>query len=343
VAIFFPDSVPPKQLQIKNRFQLFMSLIFLTLRFQSMIRKILLHQFIWMFVFCCASTASLHGQTNNPTINIQGILKNTSDKTVDDGEYTVTFKLYPARTGSASIWQEQATVNVVGGIYSHNLGSVMPLDAMAFATTVYLGVRLNGYELSPLTELTYAPYVFTVNTAQTVYCSGALGDIKYSILNPTQFAAVNGDCWVPMDGKTLAPTSALRVLTGRTTLPDGGGVAIRAQEFSGGQNNDVDRTAASPIATLQSSSIAYHDHAIGTAGAHKHDYRRYYLRDGGVPNSLSTPNYGVAQNNDQKRIVVGGAYNRVVGSGTHSHSAPSEGVVNTQQKNLNFWVYIRVN
>ena len=308
-----------------------------------MIKKIFLHQLLWMSVFCCASTAVLHGQANSPTINIQGILKNTSGKTVDDGEYTVTFKLYPARTGSASIWQEQAAVVVVGGIYSHNLGSVATLDAMAFSTTVFLGVTLNGNELTPLTELTYAPYVFTVNTAQTVYCSGALGDIKYSILNPTQFAAVNGDCWVPMDGKTLAPTTALRMLTGRTTLPDGGGVAIRAQEFSGGQNNDVDRTSASPIATLQGSSIAYHNHPFGTAGAHKHDYVRYLFRDGGIANGASSPNYGVATNDDQKRIEIGGVYNRVSGSGTHNHKAPSEGGVNTQQKNLNFWVYIRVN
>jgi hypothetical protein len=308
----------------------------------SMIKKIFLHQLLWMSVFCCASTAVLHGQANSPTINIQGILKNTSGKTVDDGEYTVTFKLYPARTGSASIWQEQAAVVVVGGIYSHNLGSVATLDAMAFSTTVFLGVTLNGNELTPLTELTYAPYVFTVNTAQTVYCSGALGDIKYSILNPTQFAAVNGDCWVPMDGKTLAPTTALRVLTGRTTLPDGGGVAIRAQEFSGGQNNDVDRTAASPIATLQGSSIAGHDHAIGTAGAHTHDYVAY-RQDNGNEGGLQAWNEYSGGDGDAGKLTIVPPYERVLGGGEHTHETPNEGGGNTQQKNLNFWVYIRVN
>lgn len=275
-----------------------------------------------------------------PTINIQGILRDAKGRTVDDGAYTVTFKLYTVRTDGTALWQETADVEASGGIYSHNLGSVTPLNAGDFSTTLYLGVRLNGFELTPRTELTYAPYTFSVSRALKVACSGAVGDIKYSILSPTEFATVNGDCWVPMNGAPLDTTSKLARILGIDSLPDGGGVAIRSQEFSGGQNNDPDRTPSSPIATLQNDEMGAHTHTMGNGGYHAHVYSRYYHSNGGVSAGEAVFETNGAQQNDQVLMVLN---DMIAPAGNHSHTLNSTGGASVRQKNLNFWVYIRIN
>ena len=108
----------------------------------------------------------------NPKISMQGALKSANGSSVPDGTYTVVFKLYTTETGGSPVWEETAQVDVVGGIYSHYLGSINPLEASDFTTTLYLGVRLGSYELVPRSELAYSPYSFSVNTSQRggIYC-----------------------------------------------------------------------------------------------------------------------------------------------------------------------------
>lgn len=294
---------------------------------------------MWVFALAYFSVGVLCGQ-QSPKINIQGILRDAKGITLDDGMYTVTFKLYTVRTDGTAIWQETADVDVSGGVYSHGLGSVTPLDASDFSTTLYLGVRLNGLELNPRTELTYAPYTFNVSRALKVACSGAVGDIKYSILGPDDFAKVNGDCWVPMNGGALDTASRLSQILGIDSLPDGGGVAIRAQEFVGGQDNDPDRTPTSPIATLQNDTVRSHTHTMQYAGSHAHTYVRYDLGGGNVSDNEAIFENVKAGQNDQFPVVE---YNRVLPAGNHTHTLGNAGGAATRQKNLNFWVYIRVN
>lgn len=82
----------------------------------------------------------------NPKISIQGTLKTASGASVSDGPQMVTFRLYNVAIGGTHLWEEVATVDVVGGIYSHYLGSITALNAGDFATTLYLGVRIGSYE-----------------------------------------------------------------------------------------------------------------------------------------------------------------------------------------------------
>ncbi len=101
----------------------------------------------------------------NPKISVQGTLKDANGVAVEDGPQTVTFKLYHEESGGTALWEETADVIVTGGIYSHYLGSEMPLDALIFDDVVYLGVTINGFELQPRAEMTYTPYTLFVNEA----------------------------------------------------------------------------------------------------------------------------------------------------------------------------------
>lgn len=277
--------------------------------------------------------ASLQSQLSSPRVSIQGTLKDNNGSVVEDGEYSVTFRLYNSATGGTALWSEEAIISVAGGIYNHYLGSVNPLNGSNFSSILYVGVKVGAYELSPRTELTYAPYAFAV---REVACSGAVGDIKYSILQPSQFAQVNGSCWVPMDGRSISGTD-LATIMGVNNVPNGGGLFIRAHEHIGGANNDPDRTSASPIATLQDQTLLSHDHPVNDPG-HAHTYSDARHADATTP-TYSGINNGNYPNANSTTNTLSRSFFNANPSITVQNSSGTE----TRPKNLNFWIYIRVN
>jgi hypothetical protein len=298
-------------------------------------QKIFLSHSIWALLISCFFSAALHGQSR--AINIQGTLKNAQGNAVEDGVHSVTFTLYAEEFTTTPLWQETADVTVKGGIYGYNLGSTNMLNPEFFASPVYLSLTLNGFELKPRTKFSYAPYALGVNKANYVSCSGALGDIKYSVLNPTQFKTVNGDCWVPMNGVSLSSASALRMLTGMTTLPDASGLFIQGQEFSGGQDNEPGRTSSSPIATYQADAMLAHKHLLTGQGDHRHNFVAYSYSGG---TSTSPLEGKIGPTNDWYSNTLG---DRVLAAGAHSHAIEYAGVAENRSKNINLWIYIRTN
>ncbi|HMU02243.1 MAG TPA: hypothetical protein PJ990_01400, partial [Saprospiraceae bacterium] len=123
-----------------------------------------LARFTCTFLLFCSVLMNVNAQSV-AKISIQGTLKDANGAAVEDGTYTVEFRLYTVETGGTIQWFETASVESAGGIYSHYLGSVTPLDATVFDQTLYLGIKVGAYELTPRTELTYAPYTFAANTA----------------------------------------------------------------------------------------------------------------------------------------------------------------------------------
>lgn len=265
-------------------------------------------------------------------ISIQGTLKSSDGASVADGTYAVKFRLYREEMGGTHLWEEEAAVEVVGGIYSHYLGSVVPLEGADFSSTLFLGVRIGNFEFIPRTEMTYAPYTFASNVAQKVVCSGAVGDIKYSILNPTQFAAVNGDCWVPLDGRAMSDADLLKQITGFANLPDVGGTFLRAQEFSGSPDRDPGRTSGSEVGTLQADDFKSHRHTISDPG-HSHSYVDRFRN---TTISDDANDRGVAGTN-----LDSNSYS--TGNSTTGITINNTGGAETRPVNMNFWVYIRIN
>jgi len=310
------------------------------------------------FVLCCLlSVSDISAQSAQKRISIQGTLKKANGSPLDDGYYRVTFKLYNALTGGTLVWQETTdSVEVSGGIYSHALGSKTNLTTSAFASTVYLGVQVGTYEMTPRTEITYAPYAFAVYSAA---CSGAVGDVKFSILNPAQFKKANGDCWVPLDGRSISGTELATY--GISTLPNAGGYFLRAQEFGssytyGGttvttnasSDIDVDRTSSSTIAETQEDKFGEHSHGgyTGYDGSHTHTYRDTYFNekliwaDNGYYGVKSTSTDGDNPNPANTDLYITRTTDE---GGNHRHSISKDGGAETRPNNLNFWIYVRVN
>lgn len=227
------------------------------------------------------------------------------------------------------------------------LGSIVDIAALAWNVPYFVGVTVQGIELSPRTELTYAPYSFGTNKAQEVVCSGAVGDVKYSILNPTQFATVNGACWVPMDGRNMGG-SKLAGIIGGTNIPNGSGLFIRNHEFNEG--NDPNRNVEAAIASIQGDDNKNHTHTgtTSSAGIHNHESNA----KGGNTNGSYGISYidgvntatSVDNTNGQVNIISLAnldIYN--AGSHTHTFNTDNSGGLETRPKNIDFYVYIRIN
>lgn len=112
---------------------------------------------------CLVFVLSSAAQTGTrPTLSVQGILKKANGVAVDDGTYSMTFRLYTAESGGTAIWTEnQSNIDVSSGIYSATLGTVEPLN-VPFTQLYYLGVTIGATEMKPRVLLTSAPYALSL-------------------------------------------------------------------------------------------------------------------------------------------------------------------------------------
>jgi hypothetical protein len=314
--------------------------------------KVLL-RFCLLGLILVGSGGIIHAQ-QIPKIALQGFLKDATGKALADGTQAITFKLYNTATGGTAEWTDTQTINVFGGVYSTHLGSATkPLDALNWgAATYFVGITVQGTELSPRNELTFAPYSLGSPKAQEVVCSGAVGDVKYSYLDPTQFAAVNGECWVPMDGRSITG-SKLASITGLATITNVGGMFLRGQEMNG-SNNDPDRTESSPILSIQTPAVGSHKHTMtGITLNYNDTYTSYIERgpyDSGVSDDITLPENGTSSY-IKLNLHTGSSRGAMKISNSLATktlsltglSVSSGGQTETRPTNINLYTYVRIN
>jgi hypothetical protein len=208
-------------------------------KLNSIMKKAFIYAFAVLLIGLCSGRQAA-AQSGANILSIQGTLKKDNGRSVDDGTYPMTFKLYTSATGGTAIWTEtQASVRLVGGLYSVSLGSVTPLTP-AFDAPYWLGVTVGAEEeILPRTPLTAAPYALAVIGTAPAY----FGDVK------TSYQTADHAGWVLLDGRdktTLSPAQQARAtalgigvnlpiddgrvlagtLTGQTLGPTTGAAAI---------------------------------------------------------------------------------------------------------------------
>lgn len=96
-------------------------------------------------------------------LSVQGVLRKSNGTVVDDGNYSLTFRIYNVSEGGSSLWSEtQSEVEVNSGVYSVLLGTVTELN-LPFDTDYFLGVKVGSTpEMSPRAQLTVAPYALSL-------------------------------------------------------------------------------------------------------------------------------------------------------------------------------------
>jgi len=293
---------------------------------------------------------TINAQTN-PKISIQGILREANGIAVPDAAYDLTLRIYDdinANKADHIFEEEHLGVQVVNGVYSLNMGSNSSLGGLPFDQTYYVGVQVGTTELLPRIELTRSPYAMST---YSVTCSGAVGDIKYSILDWNEFQEVNGDCWVQMNGQSIPSTSSLNQNYGFTNVPDMSGLFIRAHEWVDG--NDPDRLPGDAVATIQGEEIKSHSHngttdnatsTMSSGGSHTHNVSMGIAPDdegsGGASSEWVT---GTTNGIGSVTTSSSGSHSHTMNPHNHTFTTNSFGGAETRPKNMNFYIYIRVN
>ncbi len=116
--------------------------------------------------------------------SVQGVLRDPLGRTVDDGQYSVTFKIYDVASSGAELWTEvHGSVDIQHGIFTELLGGITSMEDLAFNTTYWIGISVeDGVEMSPRTQLTTSPYSKSVFGTDNVFPS--IGRIGVGTLEP---------------------------------------------------------------------------------------------------------------------------------------------------------------
>lgn len=286
----------------------------------------------------CTAVWGLSAQSGSK-ISIQSTLKNSNGQSLEDGEYDVKFRFYTTSTGGTHVWEEVATVQLIGGVYSHALGSITPLVLSDFNDALYVGVTVNNIELLPRTELTYAPY-----TLYTKYATRTTEGVPPGTMMPFcgPLAKVPAG-YIPCDGRAVSSAdypdlfAAIGTTWGNGTqnasgggvkdfnVPDSRGYFLRGWGADAA-SADPDRNARTATATggatgnnvgtLQGDALQSHGHTFSTTsstvGNHTHSYLDQV--DAGTPGGESPTE------EEQDYKVYRGLFSRATNAYTHSHS-----------------------
>ena len=116
--------------------------------------------------------------------SVQGVLRDPLGRTVDDGQYSVTFKIYDVASSGSALWTEvHGSVDIQHGIFTELLGGTTSMEDLAFNTTYWIGITVeDGVEMSPRTQLTTSPYSKSVFGTDNVFPS--IGRIGVGTLEP---------------------------------------------------------------------------------------------------------------------------------------------------------------
>lgn len=147
----------------------------------------------------------------------------------------------------------------------------------------------------------------------SIGCTGALGDIKYSFLDTTEFRAENGTCWVLCDGRNITG-SELHLFIGLSTIPDARGRFLRSFDTRTSNRVDEDRSATDAIGEAQQDEFEEHDHVV--------------------------PNVSPSS---QIVLYSGGSSLKIAEPSSSNNSAVTSGGRETRPKNVAAYTYIRIN
>lgn len=118
------------------------------------------------------------------TFSIQGVLRDPLGRTVEDGSYSLTFRIYDVATSGSPLWSEtQGSVAVQHGVFTVELGTVVPMSQLSFARQYYIGIVVEqGQELEPRIKLTNSPTSHGVFGVKNTFPS--VGNVGVGITSP---------------------------------------------------------------------------------------------------------------------------------------------------------------
>ena len=122
-----------------------------------------------LVISCCLLGVPIAFAEVPRLIRYQGFLKDSQSVPLQ-GPYNLTFRLYPAVTGSTPVWTEaQTNVPIDSGSFSVLLGQTAILDAVDWSAPLWLSIQVNtDAELSPRQQITSVPLAIRAAVAEAL-------------------------------------------------------------------------------------------------------------------------------------------------------------------------------
>ena len=193
-------------------------------------------------IACCFAfiLADLQGGGIPQMINYQGILFDGDGKTVT-GNRSIEFLLYDTETEGSALWSETQNVSVMEGLFTVLLGSVKPIPASVFdSTVVYLTLKVGSdEEMLPRKSLVSVGYAYRALNADSLggrsskefVLSGDSGSVSADMIAPDFLGSVDG---VSNDGGNVDLVAGSNV----TITPNDEANTITISATGGGTSGD---------------------------------------------------------------------------------------------------------
>ncbi|MEO9474640.1 MAG: tail fiber domain-containing protein, partial [Cyclobacteriaceae bacterium] len=247
------------------------------------------------------ATSSLFAQT----ISVQGVLRDPNGRSVDDGAYSVTFKIYNVATNGIALWSDTySSLETKHGVFQANLGENATLDGLAFDETYYVGVTVENFaEMTPRIALTIYPYAKAILGQDNKFpSSGNIVLARDSIIveqGALKFEGADGRI-VFNDGTSL---NSANFSGPAGSLLNSSSININADNIADGSGAINFQTAGTTRATIANDGNATFDNAmtvrdsirIGTSTAESllvSDSSIQALDNGSTTNLILNPNGG---------------------------------------------------
>ena len=191
-----------------------------------------------------------------------------------------------------------------------------------------------------LTSLLSSTLLFCLSSAfsvkTTTDSTGSLGEVRYSVLDPTQFKQQNGNGWILMDGRDI-PGTDLAAL-GFSKLPDVRGMFIRGMDMNIMNDPDGNRI----VGSFQSDGFKSHSHQSSftvTGDA----TNRFFCAVPNAQKEISGVQVGNAFSNDGTAGIARVSFAELIKINS-TLTINNEGTTNeTRPKNIALYVYIKIN
>ncbi len=144
-----------------------------------------------IFAFLLISTITAQ------SFSIQGVLRDPLGRTVEDGFYAMSFKIYEQAAGGDVLWEEtHGSVEVQHGVYIVELGLIETMNELTFDIQYYIGISIgDGEELQPRMKVTSSPSSFGVFGVENSFPS--VGNVGVGTTEPTASLHIVSDENVP--------------------------------------------------------------------------------------------------------------------------------------------------
>jgi hypothetical protein len=183
------------------------------------------------------------------------VLSDTEGNALDDGSYTLDFKLYDQAMDGGILWEETLSVDLNNGVFNTILGNQEALN-LPFDRAYWLGIAVDGAEeLSPRTPLTASPYSLGGKATELQLTPGQNLEIQDAEGNITHVLNSDG---TGMHAGLMNYQKGIFLNTTDTALyfvPREGGMYIgpdsTAQNIKGLESEEIKSNSAIPVLSVE--------------------------------------------------------------------------------------------